>query len=183
MNDLETMTDHGDPLHQRLQRFVGMTSGAPRLAPDPVNVPMIRHWCLALGDANPAYMDPDVALRTQFGGIIAPPLMIQSWTHHDRRFEQGLADDNAEERMAAELIGEGYTGVVATGCHYRFQRPLYPGDRTTYQATIVSVSPRKRTRLGEGYFLVSEVTYRDQDECVVGSIDFTTLRFRPSEAT
>lgn len=182
MNDLDTATDRGEELHRRLERFVGMTSGAPRLAPDPVNVPMIRHWCLALGDANPAYTDDEVASRTQFGRIIAPPLMIQSWTHHDRRFPPSLADDNAEERVAAELIAEGFTGVVATGCHYRFQRPLYPGDRTTYQATIVSVSPLKKTSLGEGFFLVSEVIYRDQDDRVVGSIDFTTLRFRPAEA-
>ena len=176
-------TEPTDELHERLLRHVGGTSGAPRVAPDPVNEPMIRHWCLALGDANPAYTDPVAAAASRFGGIVAPPTMIQAWTHHDRRFPGGDEGANAEELLVAELGEAGYTGVVATGCHYRFTRPLRPGDRTTYQAVIRTVSPRRRTRLGEGYFITAEVTYRDQEDREVATMAFTTLRFRPEEPT
>jgi hypothetical protein len=35
--------------------------GEPITAADPVNVPMIRHYCQALGDDNPVYLDDQVA--------------------------------------------------------------------------------------------------------------------------
>lgn len=172
-----------DELHERLQRYLGATSGPPRLAPDPVNEPMIRHWCLALGDANPVYTSPDEAAASRFGGIVAPPTMIQAWTHHDRRFPTASDADNAEEQLVDELAAAGFTSVVATGCRYHFPRYLRPGDRPTYQAVVRLISTRRTTRLGSGYFLTSEVTYRDEAGEVVGTIDFTTLRFDPRSAS
>ena len=59
------------------------TSGCPPArstrAPDPVNVPMIRHWVEAMGDRNPVYLDDDAAREAGFPGIIAPPTMLQAW--------------------------------------------------------------------------------------------------------
>ena len=55
-------------------------SGKASVAPDPVNQPMIRHWAAAFEDANPVYTDSEFASGTRFGGIVAPPLMLQTWT-------------------------------------------------------------------------------------------------------
>lgn len=165
-----------------LQRFVGLTSGVPRLADDAVSAPMIRHWCQAMGDTNPVYTDVEFAAGSPFGGIVAPPTMLQTWTHHDRRFPLPAADDNAEERLAQTLIAEGFVGVVATRCHSTYVRYLHPGDRTSYQSRIESVSALKVTALGEGFFVVVTMTFADQTEEVVGTIQFTTLRFRPKRS-
>jgi acyl dehydratase len=171
-------TDFADTL----QHFVGLTSGAPRLADDAVSAPMIRHWCQAMGDSNPVYTDAEFAASTPFGGIVAPPTMLQTWTHHDRRFPLPGAEHNAEERLAQALITEGFVGVVATRCHATYARYLRPGDRTSYQSRIESVSPLKATALGEGYFIVVTMTFFDQAEEVVGTIKFTTLRYRPKRS-
>jgi len=167
-----------DQLHAMVQKFVGRTSGEPRVATDEVNVPMLRHWCLSFADANVIYTDPDRSKASRFGGIVAPPTMLQTWTHHDRRFADA-ADDNAEEELAQVFAAAGYTSVVATASKLDIVRYLRPGDRTTYQGTIRSISPRKSTALGDGYFVVTDMSYTDQHGTPVGSIEFTTLRFRP----
>lgn len=169
-----------DALHDRLLAFVGRTSGAPRIGADAVNEPMIRHWCQAMGDAHPAYSDPEWAASGPFGHVVAPAAMLQSWTHHDRRFPTPGGADNAEEELVAALAEAGYTSVVATACTLRFVRHLAVGDRVRYEATIRAVSPRKSTALGAGYFITTEMRYSDAAGEPVGSVDFVTLRFRPA---
>jgi len=63
----------------RLQSFVGRELGAPLVARDPVNESMIRHWCDAVGDANPVYTDPDAAATSVHACVVAPPTMLQTW--------------------------------------------------------------------------------------------------------
>jgi acyl dehydratase len=168
-------------LRDELVGFVGKSSGPPRLATERVNGPMIRQWCTALGDRNPVYLEADAAARTSFGELVAPPTMLQSWTHHDRRFPQPEAD-NAEEQLGLALIAAGFYGVVATRCRVRYARYLRPGERTSYESRVESVSERKQTALGAGYFITRTNTYRDQAAGVVGTIESTTLRYRPHAA-
>ncbi len=57
---------------ERVAEIKARGSSAARRAPDPVNVPMIRHWAEAIGDANPRWAPgPDTE---------APPAMAQVWT-------------------------------------------------------------------------------------------------------
>ncbi len=60
-----------DPVRARLEKYVGRPMGPAAVAPDPVNVPMIRHWVGAL-DRNSVYLDEEIAAATRFGGIVAP---------------------------------------------------------------------------------------------------------------
>jgi acyl dehydratase len=66
-----------DELRARLEMYIEKPMGPPTVAPDPVNVPMIRHWVDALDDRNPVYLDEELAATTRFGGIVAPPAMLQ----------------------------------------------------------------------------------------------------------
>src|SRR5690348_9494052 len=63
---------------EELRRLVGRSSPF-NSARDPVNEPMIRHWCDVLGEANPLYTDPGAAAASAFGGIVAPPAMLDVW--------------------------------------------------------------------------------------------------------
>ena len=63
-----------------LQAFEGRSVGPTEPADDPVNMPMIRHWVEAMGDANPVYLDDDAAQATGRDGVVAPPVMLQVWS-------------------------------------------------------------------------------------------------------
>ncbi|MGW1883575.1 OB-fold domain-containing protein [Streptomyces sp. NPDC001970] len=137
---------------------------------DLVNEPMIRHWCEAMGDTNPAYRGPDA---------IAPPTMLQAWTmgglsgHSDRT--------GAYDELSALLDGAGFTSVVATDCEQEYLRPLRPGDRITYDSWIESVSPRKTTKLGTGHFVTTRMDIRADGE-LAGTHRFRILKYAPPRA-
>ena len=87
----EKAGENVDALRARLEVYVGKPMGPGAMAPDPVNVPMIRHWVDALDDRNPVYLDEELAATTRFGGIVAPPAMLQTWTMARPRIE-GIAE-------------------------------------------------------------------------------------------
>ncbi len=167
-------------LHAELRAFVGRPGASPRRADDPVNLPMIRHWCQAMGDNNPVYTSRQDAIEAGFSDIVAPPTMLQSWTHHDRRFDlPELTDDDGEEILARRLVEAGYPSVVATACEAEYLRYLTLGDELTYHCVIESISEPKTTKLGTGFFITTLVSYTDQHGDVVGRLRFVVFRFRP----
>ena len=169
-----------DELWERLQQFVGNSNGEPGEARDPVNVPMIRHLTDALEDTNPVYTDEEAALASVHGGIVAPATSLQVWTMAGlapggRRRGSGVGPD------PMTLVDEaGYVGVVATNCDQTYHRYLRPGDVLSVSSTLESISPLKKTALGEGYFFTTLQTYTDQKGEVVGEMRFRILKFKPA---
>jgi hypothetical protein len=139
---------------------------AARLAPDPVNLPMIRHWTEALGDANSRYLDDQVA----------PPAMIQVWTMYGLRGQRPPDDPLAA--MTAILDEAGFTSVVATNCEQTYHRYLRVGERVSVRSRLVDVTGPKRTALGEGWFVTTSSTWYAGDE-PVAEMMFRVLKFRP----
>ncbi|MEU7026695.1 bifunctional MaoC family dehydratase N-terminal/OB-fold nucleic acid binding domain-containing protein [Streptomyces sp. NPDC046275] len=161
-------TPPADALYERLRAYEGRTASTASAGKDPVNEPMIRHWCEAMGDAHPAYRGPDA---------VAPPTMLQAWTmgglsgHPDR--------SGAYEELSALLDGAGYTSIVATDCEQEYLRPLRPGDTITFDAVIESVSPRKTTKLGTGHFITTRMDVRADGE-LAGTHRFRVLKYAPA---
>jgi acyl dehydratase len=181
-----------DELREGLLDWIGkpMGSGGPALAPDPVNVPMIRHWVDALDDRNPVYLDEEVARQSRFGGIVAPPAMLQTWTMGRPKIEGirergGSSGDLGGENPITMLAAAGYTGTLATNSELEFVRYLRPGDDVEGTTALESISEKKKTGLGEGYFVTWVTTYATRGEGegegeVVGRQLFRILKFRPS---
>jgi acyl dehydratase len=173
-----------DPVRAGLERYVGRPMGPDSVAPDPVNLPMIRHWVAALDDRNPIYLDADVAARTRHGGIVAPPAMLQVWGMPSPKLE-GIAErggspvEGTHDNVVRALDAAGFTGTLATNSELEFVRYLRPGDRLHSQAEVESISARKATALGQGYFVTWVTTYSDGDGEIVGRQLFRVLKFDP----
>jgi hydroxyacyl-ACP dehydratase HTD2-like protein with hotdog domain len=174
-----------DELRERLVAKIGQPMGAdgPALAPDEVNAPMIRHWVDALDDRNAAY-DETRAEATRFGGLVAPPTMMQTWTMGrptirgiaERGGAAGEQDSNGPLPI---LAANGFTGTLATNSVLEFGRYLRVGDRLTATNTLESISDRKHTGLGRGYFVTWAIDYADAVGDPVGRQLFTVYRFCP----
>ncbi|MER6094695.1 bifunctional MaoC family dehydratase N-terminal/OB-fold nucleic acid binding domain-containing protein [Streptomyces sp. NPDC001728] len=155
-------------MYERLVRFEGLPAATAGTGKDPVNLPMIRHWCEAMGDTHPAYQGPDA---------VAPPTMLQAWTmgglsgHTDR--------SSAYEELFGLLDGAGYTSVVATDCEQEYLRSLRPGDAITFDTVIESVSELKTTKLGAGHFVTTRTDVRADGE-LAGTHRFRILKYAPA---
>ncbi|MFK8847960.1 bifunctional MaoC family dehydratase N-terminal/OB-fold nucleic acid binding domain-containing protein [Streptomyces sp. Ac-502] len=151
-----------------MKAFEGQAAVTVGEGKDPVNEPMIRHWCEAMGDTHPAYQGPDA---------IAPPTMLQAWTMGGLSGHPGRS--TAHEALFALLDEAGCTSVVATDCEQEYVRPLRPGDRITFDSVIESVSPRKTTKLGAGYFVTTRTDVRADGE-PAGTHRFRILKYAPA---
>ena len=174
-----------DELRESLEQYVGRPMGPGSEAPEEVNGPMIRHWVDALDDRNPVYFDESVAGASRFGGIVAPPAMLQTWTMPRARIEGiaergGAPDEIGRDNVVSALDRAGYVGTLATNSELEFERYLKPGDRLHLTNELESISPRKKTGLGMGYFVTWITTYMDGHDEVVGRQLFRIFKFDPA---
>jgi len=159
---------HEEDAERRLKAYEGRPAAVAGIAKDPVDAAMIRHWCEALGDTNPAYTGPDA---------IVPPAMLQVWTMgglsgHSSRTE-------AYEQLLSLLDELGCTAVVATDSEQSYVRPLRLGERVAFDSVIESVSGRKSTKLGWGYFVTTRTDVRGEDGELAGTHRFRILKYAP----
>lgn len=164
---------------ERLQSYVGAEVGEPSKGPDPVNAPMIRHWCEAMGDTNPVYTDAALAAQSVHGALVAPPTMLQAWVMRGLGPGPSGRPANVYGELLNFLDANGFTSVVATNCEQEYERYLGPGDQLFMKTTIDAVSEEKATGLGVGHFVTTRQSYFDADGQPVGHMLFRILKFRP----
>ena len=146
------------------QRLLALaTESEPHAAPLVVDEHLIRHWCETLEDGNPLYLDEAFARSQGHQGLVAPPGSVMTDVHN--ALSLALA---AHRRPAARHIHYDVkealdlpVGII-TEVELETLAPLVVGDRVSLSQRLVSVSPWKRTRLGEGHFWTMERLYRNQ---------------------
>lgn len=176
-----------EALEEELQALVGRPVGGrgPSVAPDPVNQPMIRHWAAAFGDDNPVYVDPEAAAHSRFGQIVAPPLMLQTWTMPTPALvgmaERGGSPVAVDGESALSVLDKaGYVGTLATNSEFEILRYLVLGEVVSATTVFESISAEKQTRMGKGRFVTWVTTYAVDSGEVVGRQTFRILKFDPS---
>ncbi|WP_431781583.1 FAS1-like dehydratase domain-containing protein [Streptomyces chumphonensis] len=108
------------------QSFVGRSY--PPTAPYEVGREKIREFAEAIGDAHPAYTDPEAAKALGHEDVIAPPTFVFSITY----------------RAAAEVVqdpelGLDYSRVVHGDQRFAYVRPVRAGDRLTVTSTVEAI--------------------------------------------
>jgi uncharacterized OB-fold protein len=154
--------------------FLGGEPGPLRVGRDPVNLPMVHHWCQALDDQNPAYLDEEFARETR-GHLIAPPAMLQTWTMDAPRISTGPNDE-----VMKRLDAAGYTSVVAVNYEHEYVRELQHGERISVRSSAEDLSEEKKTALGLGVFTTVRHEYVTDDGEVIGIGRMRLLKFKPS---
>lgn len=160
----------------RARAALGSTPGPTRVGRDPVNLAMVHHWCQALDDRNPAYLDESHAAASSRGRLIAPPGMLQTWTMDAPRDEGDLSPNVEVMRCLDEA---GYTSVVAVNYEHEYRRELGHGERISVRSYAEDLSLEKTTALGPGYFTTTVYEYVTDDGEVVGIGRMRLLKFKP----
>lgn len=171
--------NQNEALLAEARSWLGRPATAPATARDPVNVPMIRRWCEAMGERNPIHLDAAAARSAGHPDIVAPPAMLDVWTMAPYR-PGGRTE--AEGMAVLSLFDRaGYTGVVATNVRQEYYRYLRIGDVVTSTPVVDDVSDEKRTGLGIGHFVTLAYQFTVDGE-PVGRMTFRVLKFKPNLA-
>jgi uncharacterized OB-fold protein len=173
--------DEQQSFEAEIHAFVGRQVCPRQPARDSVNQAMIRHWAEAMGDCNPAYLDPDWAGASRRGGLIAPPAMLYVWNQQGISVAtEGRAPDPQSELV--ELFNKhGFTGVLGTDVRQEYFKEAAPGDTVYMEMVIDSVSEQKATARGVGYFFETLATFTDQRGETIGTQRFRVLKFVPAQ--
>jgi hypothetical protein len=134
-------------------------------------------------DHNPVYTDATAAASSRFGAVVAPPLMLQTWTMPTPKItgiaERGGSPTEGGQNPLTSLDEAGFIATLATNSELEIVRYLRLGEVVTSTMVIESVSDRKQTRIGPGHFITWVTTYRDERGEVVGRQTFRILKFKP----
>jgi len=146
----------------------------PYMSFNPVSSTQIWQWCSAMGDHNPGYLPGDQQL--------APPAMMQMWTMRniDDQYAPG-STTVAPYGVFDEMRLMGYPANVAVSYDINFSRYLRPGERPRHYTTVVSISDKKTTGLGIGFFVTERVEYFTLDEKLFAEASITYFQYQPAE--
>jgi hypothetical protein len=130
------------------------------------------------------YVDPEAAKASRFGEIVAPPLMLQTWTMATPmitgiRERGGSPLPSTGPGVLSILDDAGYTATLASNSEFEIERYLRVGDVVSATTVIESISNEKQTRIGKGFFVTWVTTYVDEEGAVVGTQRFRILKFKP----
>ena len=131
----------------------------------------------------PLHNDEQVARAHGYRGVVAPVTMTHLWAMQPYwspgeppPFGPGLREKNGTGRTD---IPNPYPRGLNASSEREFYEPLYPGDRLHGAWKLVDVQ-QKKTSLGEGAFMTTEVNIRKQTGELVAIDRATGFRYWPA---
>jgi acyl dehydratase len=180
--------------------FLGKSRPGSGLPARPLTAEDIHLWCEALEDWSPLYWDEGYAAASAFGGIIAPPTSmffgagssaglgigyLKPGETVPEGVRQGLTGIPLLQSLRQSLVRGGTLvdppdcpeiAVVQADC--RFYVPLRPGDTLRSELRMKDCSQKKKTRLGEGYFVTTERRFVNQRNELARTQKFIVFHYR-----
>lgn len=111
----------------------------------------IRSFAVAIGDANPAYVDPAAARALGHPDVIAPPTFLTTLG-----FRFGL-----DSPVADPALGLDYSLVVHGEQQFELHRPVHAGDVLSSTQRVEQIKDVGRNEL---MVMVTEVTAADGEK-------------------
>lgn len=119
----------------------------------------IKRFAQAIGDPNPLYVDETYAKKTNWEGIVAPPLFVFTFAYEDVP-ENQLREDGWPFGGELDIplpMSRGIGGASAI----ELGEPIRPGDAITVRKKVADVYC-KEGKSGVLYFIVIDITYTNQ---------------------
>jgi acyl dehydratase len=161
------------------QELLALTRESERMPSIECSETLIRHWCEATEDSNPLYLDREYAKSQGFSGVVAPPTMNMTFAIPYRwpRPNSNATGPTALHYRLKKLMSLPVGVVVDTETEYL--RFVELGDRLFLSNRLASMTGPKKTRLGEGYFWVTEGIARNQNDEITSRTRTTMFAYSP----
>lgn len=141
-----------------------------------VSPTQIWQWCAVMGETKARHQpSPEQT---------APLAMMQMWTMRD--FYDEWAPGSTSDRpyqVFDDLTAMGYSNNVAVSYDIQFLRYLKVGERPVHFTTVVKITDKKTTALGQGFFVTERVEYTTVDDVPFAEAHITYFQYKAAEAS
>jgi acyl dehydratase len=194
-----------EPPNPEMPAFAKALMGESKISQrkiQPLSADEFHLWCECLEDWNPLYWDAGYAASSRHGGLIAPPtgnfLGIGSSADSGvgdlkpgeevpvpvRNGLSGLAllkalRENLIESLTSLRLPD-YPEIVAVSNRADFFRSARVGDSLHHTQEVIDCSVKKKTRLGEGYFLTRVESVLNQRNELVKTLTRQHFYYSPT---
>ena len=158
-------------LTEDLKAYIGREFHYP--AREELGRASIRYFALAMGDANPLYVDDAYAREAGHASVVAPATLICETCQYAHR------PPDADGYIGHEWhLPVPHSRMIRAGNDYEFMRPVLPADRISVTWRLEDIVERKASRGGTQLFVSTLATYRDAAGEVVAT-NRDTLVYQP----
>jgi acyl dehydratase len=142
----------------------------------PVEYDAIRRHCHMVEDENPLFIDEEFASNTLFGGVIAPPVMLDYFAG------MGVWPKGDQEPLLLLQVPTRGDRYINLNQHMEFFHPVHVGDRLSRQQVIVDVQEKSIRLDPKAIWITVETRITNEDAQLVATIRNTNLSHRePAE--
>jgi acyl dehydratase len=141
----------------------------------PVEYDPIRRHCHMVEDENPLFLDPEVAGESRFGGVIAPPVMIDYFAG------DGAWPPSAEEVSGMIEVPTRGDRAINLNQQMEFFKPVQVGDRLSSQVVVADVIEKAIRLDPKAVWITLETRLTNQDGDLVAAVRNTLLIHREPE--
>jgi acyl dehydratase len=141
----------------------------------PVEYDPIRRHCHMIDDANPLFLDPEFAAQTRYGGVIAPPVLVDYFAGN------GVWPPAREAHRLMQQVPTRGDRLINMNQTLEFFKPVRVGDRIASQMVIVDVYEKPIRLDPRAVWIVFETRLTNQAGELVGVVRNTLLTHRTPE--
>jgi len=156
--------------------------------------------CNALEDWNPLYWNKEYAESSRHGTLIAPHASmffgpdtngvmglgyLKPGVEIPEPIKNGLTGLELQKALREEFVSaynpcsfEDFPEIAVSNARAEFFRPMRVGDIASTEQKILSMSPLKKTRLGEGHFVKWIKSLRNQDGDLIRTMEMDGFYYR-----